>query len=177
MADPAEQGEPVTFGEVVNAATPRLRPGVSKQDFLNSLRHAARTGGHVPGGAAPDISMPVVTDLSGKGVHPSVMKAVMGGATSLEEIGEAMASSRMLPCPQCSTHHRPGDLCAPPPSVRNLEAPPVAPLPSDPFAGRDVMAGTGLHEMFEDMLAGGFTEDQATSILGKMLAAYGRDGD
>lgn len=50
---------------------------------------------------------------------------------------------------------------------------PAAP-PADPFPPGAAPAAA-LHEMFTDFLAAGFTEEQATAILGKMLAAYGRE--
>jgi hypothetical protein len=87
-----DEAEPVTFDEVFDAVTPPLAPGASKADLLASLRHATRTGGHIPGGIAPDISMPVVTDLSGNGVHPAVMEALRAGATSAPDLGAALAA-------------------------------------------------------------------------------------
>lgn len=47
-------------------------------------------------------------------------------------------------------------------------------FPPDPFS-QGAPAAAALHEMFTDFLGAGFTEEQATSILGKMLAAYGKD--
>lgn len=94
MAEPGAgteaEGEPVTFGEVFDAVTPRLAPGVSKAGLLASLRNATRTGGFAPGRTVPDISMPVVTDLSGRGVHPAVTKALAGGAAGLGDIADAL---------------------------------------------------------------------------------------
>lgn len=89
MSDDKAEGEEVTFDEVFDAATPRLAPGVSKADLLASLRNATVTGGFAPGQIAPDISMPVVTDLSGNGIHPAVMKALAGGG-GLEDVGRAL---------------------------------------------------------------------------------------
>lgn len=147
MTSSSEDGEPVTFDELVDAMTPRLRPGASKEDLLASLRNATRTGGHVPGAAVPDISMgPVVTDLSGTGVRPEIMKAI-AGAGSLEDVAEALTGN----------------------AARRAAG---LPAPPDPFSA-GALPAAGLHEMFLDFLGAGFTEDQATSILGKMLAAYG----
>lgn len=50
-----------------------------------------------------------------------------------------------------------------------------ASMPADPFS-QGAPAAAALHEMFTDFISAGFTEEQATSVLGKMLAAYGREG-
>lgn len=42
-------------------------------------------------------------------------------------------------------------------------------LPDDPFSGED----SALHELFVNFMAQGFTEDQALTLLAKMMAAMG----
>lgn len=41
-------------------------------------------------------------------------------------------------------------------------------LPGDPFSGDD----SALHDLFVKFLAQGFTEDQALTLLAKMMAAW-----
>lgn len=138
----SEDGKP-SFGELRDALMP---PGTDKNALWSALKNAQVTGGHMPGRTAPDISMgPVVTDLSGKGVHPVVAKALAGGASSLEEVAGALAASQQ----------------------ERISGPPADPL------SPGTVAGIGLAEMYNDMLAGGIPLASVERILGAMLAAYG----
>ena len=141
-----EEGEPVTFDEVAEAATPRLRPGVTREDLFAALKGAHQYGGHVPGQAAPDISMPVVTDLSGNGVHPAVMKAIAGGAAGLGDIAGALGEFEEQ-------------------RERALEPPTAA-----------SEEGAALAEMYHDLLAAGIPLSSVERILGAMLATLGAMG-
>jgi hypothetical protein len=134
-----------TFGELRDAMMP---PGADKEALWSALKGAQQTGGFAPGGVVPDISM----SPGGNG------RPGLGGQ------GGGGSSFRLLPCMACRTFHEPGEPCA--------KVPPAS--PPDPFPPGAAPAAA-LHEMFTDFLAAGFTEDQATAILGKMLAAYGRE--
>jgi hypothetical protein len=57
-------------------------------------------------------------------------------------------------------------------SINAPRRPAGPPEPPDPFSVGHV-AGAALHEMFLDFTGAGFTEDQALTILARMLAAYG----
>jgi len=95
MAD--DDGRP-SFREVAEALTP---PGTNWDEFKAAMKQAHQTGGHQPGRAAPDIS-----------------------------------------------------------------------LPADPFGTMTpgAVAATAMHEAFQDLLAGGFTEDQALTFLARAYA-------
>jgi len=139
-----------SFDELRDAMMP---PGADKDALWSALKGAHQTGGHVPGRPAPDISGTL---------DPAVAK-VLG----VPEAGGR--PFRLLPCMVCRTFHESSEPCAEVPSAGHGSA-----SPADPFPPGAAPAAA-LHEMFTDFLAAGFTEDQATAILGKMLAAYGRE--
>lgn len=150
MADGPERDP--TFDEVRDALLPDV-PGLNKGASWGQFM-AALTRGQPA--AAPDISLPVVTGLSGGGVHPAVMKALAAGATDLGDVAGGLAS-HLPACPRCHGRHLPNDACTG--------------EPPDPFTAGAV-AGVGLAEMYADMLAAGIPLASVERILGAMLAAY-----
>lgn len=141
MGSNGNEDEPVTFGEVRDALMP---PGANREALWSALKNAQRTGLFHRGATAPDISMgPVVTDLSGTGVRPEIMKALTSGATGLEDVHAALEHGQ-----------------------RERE-----PEPRDPFSQGHV-AAVGLAEMYSDMLAAKIPLGSVERILGAMLAAH-----
>ena len=132
-------------------------PGTSWEKFRAAMREVHRTGGVHPGEAAPDVSLPAA---AAAGIEPGA--SVRG------------------PCPRCDHPHAgpPGPVCvlaeahlgrSPQRRRPDLELDAVsAPRPAAPAGA---IAATAMHESFLDMIAGGFTEDQALTFMAKAFAA------
>ena len=105
-------------------------------------------------------------DDDGRPSFADVVKAVTPPGTSWDEFKAAMRQQHQ------TGGHQPGST-APDISMS-------APGPADPFAAMTpgAVAATAMHETFTDFLAGGFTENQALTIIARMLAARygGADG-
>jgi hypothetical protein len=174
--------DPPSFGEVRDALTP---PGTGKGALWDALKAAQRTGGHIPGAVAPDVSAEPPAGL-------------------LEAL---RAATRTMPCPQCRTFHPQGTDCPagfpqagygslPDQSLAvhakqlmatgHLTAQDAARLareipepsfPEDPFTpGKLAAAATA--DWFRDLCEAGIPVSSVESILGHMLAAFatGKEG-
>lgn len=150
----AEDGKPA-FGEIRDALTPP--PGAGKDDLWAALKNAQVTGGHVPGRPAPDISMPAVTDPTGKGIHPAVLKALSSGATSLEDVGSELAATIYKQEMRRQELHARADH----PEL----------FPGDPFHSHAAPA-IATAEMYRDFVDAGIPVTSVEAILGHMLAAF-----
>ena len=155
-----------TFDELRDAMMP---PGTDKDALWAALKGAHRTGGHVPGRPAPDIS---------GAVSPQLLDML-----------QASRMAEVRPCPVCATHHASGTPCPPRigPAAPGTHAYyacticgnvhdkhlPCADLSiPDPFT-KGSEAAAGLAEMYEDLLASGIPLASVERILGAMLATYG----
>jgi hypothetical protein len=112
----------------------------------------------------------VTDDDDGRPSFADVVKAVTPPGTDWDEFKAAMRQAHQ------TGGHQPGRI-APDISVGGSEA-----LrqylaggagPADPFASMTpgAVAATAMHEAFQDLLAGGFTEDQALTFLARAYAA------
>ena len=143
---PDGDGKP-TFDELRDAMMP---PGTDKDALWAALKGAHRTGGHVPGQPAPDISgtpSPQLLDmLRNPGAYAHYVCTICGNA-----------HDRRVTCAD--------------PSIPMSGRASISP-PPDPFT-KGSEAAAGLAEMYEDLLASGIPLSSVENILGAMLAAYG----
>lgn len=150
---PDDDGKP-TFDEIKDAMMP---PGTDKDALWAALKGAHRTGGHVPGRPAPDISGTP---------SPGLLDALRGAG-----------AHAYYTCPICGNAHDKRLTCADP-SIRSGTPgwtpfpPAVGSAPADPFSKGDE-ASAALAEMYEDMLGSGIPLASVERILGTMLAVYG----
>jgi hypothetical protein len=124
-----------------------MPPGADKEALWSALKDAHQTGGFAPGGAVPDIS---------SSPPPGYERLLHMFRTGHLTDADRPRIEREIAADE----------------YRHFAA--SGPAVPDPFPPGAAPAAA-LHEMFTDFLAAGFTEDQATAILGKMLAAYGRE--
>jgi hypothetical protein len=183
--DDKDDGRP-SFAEVVKAFTP---PGTDFEEFKAAL---------LAQGAPGMISPEMVAILSQGGIMPEVI-AQTGvtcarcdhqhggppGPACLDaerhlgrsplrrspdlQLDAISGRSDVRQCPRCRTLHGPAVACPAP-----LDDPmPPDPRPMTPGA----MAATAMHEAYLDLMAGGFTRDEALTILARAFAARNGSAD
>ena len=158
-----DEGTP-TFADVVKAVTPQ---GTDFEAFKQAMRGE---------GAAGNISPQLITMLNASGgLQPRVL--AQSGTT----------------CARCEHQHGgpPGPLCleaerkygraylrrSPDLQLDEIASPRrELALPADPMPRTASVAAVAAHELFLDFVAGGFSDDQALTIIARMIAA-GPGGD
>ena len=157
--------EPLSFGEVFDAATP---PGTDKAALLAALKAAQVTGGQLPGNRAPDISGPA-------SAVPDVFKRAFPALGSAPE-RQPMCVDEQACCvcgdPRVVYHnYRDQPFCAPcADGEPSRSAPPAG--PEDPFTQADA-SDIALGAMYDGMIRGGIPKDSVERIIGHMLADMG----
>ena len=162
---PLRANDPLTLGEVFDAATPQ---GTDRAALLAALKAAQVTGGQLPGNRAPDISGPA------SGI-PDVIKRAFPALGSVPE-RQPMCADGQACCvcgdPKVVYHnYRDQPFCAPcADGEPSRFAPPAE--PEDPFTQADA-SDIALGAMYDGMIRGGIPKDSVERIIGHMLADMG----